>query len=49
MISFDIISKVEAIFRNVKFRWLNDGELAVFVLIAFVGGVMDAFVSCLFW
>ena len=22
---------------NVKFRWLNDGELAVFVLIAYVG------------
>ena len=22
---------------NVKFRWLNDGEVAVFVLIAFVG------------
>lgn len=22
---------------NVKFRWLNDGEVAVFVLIAYVG------------
>ena len=35
-------------FRNMKFCQLNCIVLAVFVLVALVGGVMDSFVSWLF-